>query len=117
MIFPVTLGERDKDCVRTFHNNTNAYHAGVITSTCTKEKTLTRVILYSRMSCWTEILPPFISVLYPQKVFEMYCKLDKKKKKHVFDQPEMKLLHHVSKHTEHCVVSPLSVKWLYSSSR
>lgn len=31
---------------------------GVITSTCTKEKTWTRVILYSRMSCWTEILPP-----------------------------------------------------------
>lgn len=28
MIFPVTVGERDKHCGRTFHNNTNAYHAG-----------------------------------------------------------------------------------------
>lgn len=62
MIFPVTLGERDKDCGRTFHNNTNAYHAEEITSTHTKE-TLTRFILYSRMSCPAEILAPFFSAL------------------------------------------------------
>lgn len=78
MIFPVALGERDKDCGRTFYNNTNAYHAGEITSTHTKEKALPRFILYGRMSCWTEILAPFCPHSISSRVFEMYCKPDKR---------------------------------------
>lgn len=79
MIFPVTLGERDKVCGRTFHNNTNAYHAEEITSTHTKEKTLTRFILYSRMSCRAEILAPFCSAL--SRIWDVLQTWQKKEKK------------------------------------
>ena len=76
---------------------------------CTKEKTLTRVILYSRMSCSTEILDPLcLYSLHTRKYLSYIANLTKKK--HVFDEAEMKPLHHVSNHTQHCVVSPLSVK-------
>lgn len=63
------------------------------------------------MSCWTEMWASLSVWEYLRYTASLT------KKKHDFDQPEMKLLHHVSNHTEHCVVSPLSVKWIYSSSR
>lgn len=63
------------------------------------------------MSCWTEMRA---SLCLRESIWDI---LPAWQKKHDFDQPEMKLLHHVSNHTEHCVVSPLSVKWIYSSSR
>lgn len=98
IMFPVTLGERD--------NDTNTDHAGVITSTCTKDMNKGHSLQQDfLLNCY---LTAFMSVLYPQKkVFKIYCERDKKP---VFDQPEMKPLHHVSKHIEHCFASPPSVK-------
>lgn len=48
---------------------------GQITSTHTKETTLIRLILYGRMSCWTEI---WAALPVCARLFETYCQLDKK---------------------------------------
>lgn len=78
------------------------------------QKTWTRVIHLQQdvLKSW----PPYNSTLSTKKVFDLYI-ANLTKRKHVFEQPEIKALYHVSDHTEHCFVSPLSVKWLYSSSR
>lgn len=71
-------GPRDRG--RTLHNNTNAYHAGVITSTCTKEKTLTTVILLEQDVLLYWNLSPFMSALGSYKTDSRWCaaKLDKR---------------------------------------
>lgn len=107
--FPVTLGERDKYIGRTLYN-TKTDHAGVITSTASilykredmdNGHSLQQDVLLSRNLC------SFMCMRSPQ---ESVRYITNTTKKHVFDQPEMKPLYHVSNHAEHCFLSILSVK-------
>lgn len=75
-----------------------------------KTKTWTRVILYSRMHCCSEIFPPLrlCSILKNHWRILQTCPSHpppphpKKKRKHIFDQQGIKLLNHVQAHALFC---------------
>lgn len=75
MIFPVPLGERDKDCGRTLHNNTNAYHTGADRIHTNKREDIKKVHS-PQAGCPVELKCEPLSVCV--RVFEIYCQLDKK---------------------------------------
>lgn len=75
MIFPVPLSERDKDCGRTLHNNTNAYHDGADHIHTYKREDINKVHSL-QAGCPVELKCEPLSVC--ARVFEIYCQLDKK---------------------------------------
>lgn len=66
-----------------------------------KTKTWTRVILYSRMHCYSEIFPPLrlCSILKNHWRILQTCPSPPKKRKRIFDQQGIKLLNHVQAHS------------------
>lgn len=73
MIFPVTLGEGEKD--------TNTEHAGAIASTCTKRRH--EQGSFFTAGCPVDLKSHPLRVYHTQEIkeFEMSCKLDLKKNK------------------------------------